>query len=58
MDCILTECSAKKISNAETVYEYRRSVFCIIPHGKTPATRRFEEAVLSGCIPVVISDNW
>eukprot|EP01104_Vermistella_antarctica_P018516 TRINITY_DN6892_c0_g1_i1.p1 TRINITY_DN6892_c0_g1~~TRINITY_DN6892_c0_g1_i1.p1 ORF type:complete len:515 (+),score=98.38 TRINITY_DN6892_c0_g1_i1:444-1988(+) len=47
-----------KVPNWMTAVEYKRSVFCISPHGHTPATRRFEEATLSGCIPVVVSDPW
>jgi len=38
--------------------EFTRAVFCIIPCGVTPGTRRFHEAVLSGCIPVVVCDRW
>lgn len=36
--------------------ELRRSIFCIIPRGNTPWTKRFFDAVLAGCIPVVLSD--
>ena len=32
------------------------SRFCIIPRGNTPWTRRFFDAVVRGCIPVVLSD--
>ena len=33
----------------------RRAKFCLCPDGITPTTRRLFEAVIFGCIPVVIS---
>ena len=36
----------------------RTSVFCLIPRGDTASTKRFYAAILSGCVPVVISDEF
>lgn len=36
---------------------YRRSIFCPIPPGDVPHGSRFFHAVLSGCIPVVLTFN-
>ena len=33
-----------------------RSRFCIIPRGNTPWTRRFFDAIVRGCVPVVLSN--
>ncbi|KAJ4750971.1 Exostosin family protein-like [Rhynchospora pubera] len=35
----------------------RRSVFCLSPAGDTPSSARLFDAIVSGCIPVVISDE-
>ena len=32
------------------------STFCLILRGDTPSTRKFSEAVLAGCVPVLIAD--
>ena len=34
------------------------SLFCFIPHGTSVWTNHLYEAILSGCIPVVLSDDW
>lgn len=34
-----------------------RSVFCLSPAGDTPSSARLFDAILSGCIPVVVSDQ-
>ncbi|KAF4659388.1 ribosomal 40S subunit protein S18B, partial [Perkinsus chesapeaki] len=36
--------------------EMRDSIFCFIPRGNTPWTRRIFDAIVSGCIPVVLSN--
>ena len=34
-----------------------RSVFCLSPAGDTPSSARLFDAIVSGCIPVIISDE-
>jgi len=46
----------EKVSTATYYRELFESRFCLIPRGYTPATRHFEEAVVTGCIPVIVSD--
>ena len=38
--------------------QMKDSQFCLVPRGKTPGSQRFTEAVLMGCIPVVVSDDF
>ncbi|XP_022852749.1 probable arabinosyltransferase ARAD1 isoform X3 [Olea europaea var. sylvestris] len=35
----------------------RKSLFCPNPAGDTPSSARLVDAIVSGCIPVVISDE-
>ncbi|CAI7736556.1 unnamed protein product [Closterium sp. NIES-53] len=35
----------------------RRSLFCLVPEGNTVSSSRLFNAVVSGCIPVVVSDS-
>ncbi|XP_068665842.1 probable arabinosyltransferase ARAD1 [Aristolochia californica] len=35
----------------------RRSLFCLTPAGDTPSSARLFDAIVSGCIPVIISDE-
>jgi len=34
-----------------------RSVFCLHLRGDTPSSRRFFDAVASGCLPIIVSDD-
>ena len=34
-----------------------RSIFCLSPAGDTPSSARLFDAIVSGCIPVIISDE-
>lgn len=34
-----------------------RSIFCLNPAGDTPSSARLFDAIVSGCIPVIISDE-
>ena len=34
-----------------------RSLFCLSPAGDTPSSARLFDAIVSGCIPVIISDE-
>ena len=36
----------------------RRSRFCLAPRGDTASTKRFYAAILAGCIPVVVADQF
>ncbi|KAK7264003.1 hypothetical protein RJT34_31604 [Clitoria ternatea] len=35
----------------------RKSVFCLSPAGDTPSSARLFDAIVSGCIPVIVSDE-
>ena len=34
-----------------------RSIFCLSPAGDTPSSARLFDAIVSGCIPVIVSDE-
>ncbi|KAK3237865.1 hypothetical protein CYMTET_52094 [Cymbomonas tetramitiformis] len=53
-EILVTDAVTNSASYAE---EMRDSVFCLCPRGGTPWTRRVFDALLTGCIPVVISDD-
>jgi hypothetical protein len=35
----------------------RKSLFCLNPAGDTPSSARLFDAIVSGCIPVIVSDE-
>ncbi|KAF7137750.1 hypothetical protein RHSIM_Rhsim07G0247900 [Rhododendron simsii] len=35
----------------------RKSIFCLSPAGNTPSSARLFDAIVSGCIPVIVSDE-
>ncbi|MCI01820.1 exostosin family protein, partial [Trifolium medium] len=35
----------------------RKSIFCLNPAGDTPSSARLFDAIVSGCIPVIVSDE-
>ncbi|KAL7003810.1 hypothetical protein U1Q18_004954 [Sarracenia purpurea var. burkii] len=35
----------------------RKSIFCLTPAGDTPSSARLFDAIVSGCIPVIVSDE-
>ncbi|KAF3441280.1 hypothetical protein FNV43_RR15193 [Rhamnella rubrinervis] len=35
----------------------RKSIFCLSPAGDTPSSARLFDAIVSGCIPVIVSDE-
>ena len=39
-------------------YVMSKSKYCIVPRGDTPSSKRFYDAVVYGCIPVIISDGY
>ena len=47
-----------KFATNITYVSMRKSVFCLVPRGDTPSSRRLFDAVSAGCIPVIISDDY
>jgi len=45
------------LGRAEYPAMLRRSQFCLHLRGDTPTSRRFFDAVASGCLPIVVSDH-
>ena len=41
----------------EYVEATRTSLFCLVPRGDTPTSRRLFDAIVGGCLPVIISDD-
>jgi hypothetical protein len=39
-------------------HAYRHATFCPCPGGDTPSAKRFFDAILSGCIPIVLSEDY
>ena len=54
-DCVGAHSSDK--SGREYASFMLRSIFCFVPRGDTPTTRRLFDAVSAGCIPVLIGDG-
>ena len=57
----LTERSFGYSSKFQTNAAYssmQDSVFCLVPRGDTPSSRRLFDAVAAGCIPVIIGDDY
>lgn len=49
------ECSARAIEN--TIPWMLKSVFCLQPPGDSPTRKSFYDAMLSGCIPVILTEG-
>ncbi|KAJ1285886.1 hypothetical protein BS78_03G312300 [Paspalum vaginatum] len=56
-DIIIEEGSAGAQGKAAAQDGMRKSVFCLSPAGDTPSSARLFDAIVSGCIPVIISDE-
>ena len=41
-----------------TPYIMSETKYCIVPNGDSPTSKRFFDAILYGCIPVIISDGY
>lgn len=41
----------------EVICSVIRSIFCLNPAGDTPSSARLFDAIVSGCIPVIVSDE-
>lgn len=49
-----------KIKESSLIYLHIpcfRSIFCLNPAGDTPSSARLFDAIVSGCIPVIVSDE-
>lgn len=44
-------------SNYLLAFQLFRSLFCLNPAGDTPSSARLFDAIVSGCIPVIVSDE-
>ncbi|CAA2968065.1 probable arabinosyltransferase ARAD1 [Olea europaea subsp. europaea] len=56
-DVVIEEGSAGETGKAAAQSGMRKSIFCLSPAGDTPSSARLFDAIISGCIPVVISDE-
>ncbi|WZZ30815.1 hypothetical protein YC2023_014216 [Brassica napus] len=56
-DVIITEGTAGEGGKFAAQGGMRRSLFCLCPAGDTPSSARLFDAIVSGCIPVIVSDE-
>ncbi|KAK8590099.1 hypothetical protein V6N12_024482 [Hibiscus sabdariffa] len=56
-DVVIEEGTAGEQGKAAAQKGMRTSIFCLSPAGDTPSSARLFDAVVSGCIPVIISDE-
>lgn len=49
--------SSTNFSYEAYVDEMSNSTFCLVPRGDTPTSRRLFDAVVAGCIPVIVADE-
>ncbi|XP_056858930.1 probable arabinosyltransferase ARAD1 isoform X2 [Raphanus sativus] len=56
-DVIITEGTAGEGGKLAAQEGMRRSLFCLCPAGDTPSSARLFDAIVSGCIPVIVSDE-
>lgn len=56
-DVIIEEGSIGEVGKVATQTGMRSSVFCLSPAGDTPSSARLFDAIVSGCIPVLVSDE-
>ncbi|KAK4256147.1 hypothetical protein QN277_009052 [Acacia crassicarpa] len=56
-DVIIEEGTAGQGGKAAAQGGMRKSLFCMSPAGDTPSSARLFDAIVSGCIPVIISDE-
>ncbi|CAO1944675.1 unnamed protein product [Urochloa humidicola] len=54
---VIEEGSAGAQGKAAAQDGMRKSLFCLSPAGDTPSSARLFDAIVSGCIPVIISDD-
>jgi uncharacterized membrane protein YgcG len=46
-----------ELGHAAYLRQLQRSKFCLVPRGDTRSSRRLFEAIVTGCVPVLISDG-
>ncbi|KAB2037151.1 hypothetical protein ES319_D03G054500v1 [Gossypium barbadense] len=56
-DVVIEEGTSGDQGKAAAQKGMRRSIFCLSPAGDTPSSARLFDAIVSGCIPVIISDE-
>ncbi|XP_062207203.1 probable arabinosyltransferase ARAD1 isoform X2 [Phragmites australis] len=56
-DIVIEEGSAGAEGKTAAQNGMRKSIFCLSPAGDTPSSARLFDAIISGCIPVIISDE-
>ncbi|KAF8097904.1 hypothetical protein N665_0279s0034 [Sinapis alba] len=56
-DVSITEGTAGEGGKLAAQGGMRRSLFCLCPAGDTPSSARLFDAIVSGCIPVIVSDE-
>ncbi|KAH1113916.1 hypothetical protein J1N35_007294 [Gossypium stocksii] len=56
-DVVIEEGTSGDQGKAAAQKGMRRSIFCLSPAGDTPSSARLFDAIVSGCIPVFISDE-
>ncbi|KAG9450050.1 hypothetical protein H6P81_010015 [Aristolochia fimbriata] len=54
---VMVEGSAGEGGKEAALKGMRRSLFCLSPAGDTPSSARLFDAIVSGCIPVIVSDE-
>ncbi|XP_024539759.1 probable arabinosyltransferase ARAD1 [Selaginella moellendorffii] len=54
---IIEEGSIGEAGRRATQKGMRSSIFCLSPAGDTPSSARLFDAIVSGCIPVIVSDE-
>ncbi|KAL3521762.1 hypothetical protein ACH5RR_019911 [Cinchona calisaya] len=54
---VIEEGTAGEGGKAAAQSGMRKSVFCLSPAGDTPSSARLFDAIVSGCIPVIVSDE-
>ncbi|KAL9225059.1 hypothetical protein vseg_001026 [Gypsophila vaccaria] len=56
-DVVIEEGTAGEAGKAAAQDGMRTSIFCLSPAGDTPSSARLFDAIVSGCIPVIVSDE-
>ncbi|PSC70522.1 putative arabinosyltransferase ARAD1 [Micractinium conductrix] len=49
---------AGAMDHKEVVRQYQSSVFCLVPPGDTPSSRRATEVIVHGCLPVFLGSPF